>query len=153
MEKDGTDFVWEDLRTIPDQELRSHFPNIVDKCKQMGYDVFKECIPVVPAQHYFMGGVKVDHSSRTTMDNLYAIGETACNGVHGRNRLASNSLLESLVFARRAAQAMVKEKNPVNPEKAKQLAAEVNLEKYKDDEALAKENYEIVCKEIKKEGK
>ena len=153
MEKDGTDFVWEDLRTIPDQELRSHFPNIVDKCKQMGYDVFKECIPVVPAQHYFMGGVKVDHSSRTTMDNLYAIGETACNGVHGRNRLASNSLLESLVFARRAAQAMVKEKNPVNLEKAKQLAAEVNLEKYKDDEALAKENYEIVCKEIKKEGK
>ncbi|MEE1305504.1 MAG: L-aspartate oxidase [Agathobacter sp.] len=153
MEKDGTEFVWEDLRTIPDQELRSHFPNIVEKCKQMGYDVFKECIPVVPAQHYFMGGVKVDHSSRTTMDNLYAIGETACNGVHGRNRLASNSLLESLVFARRAAQAMEKEKKPVDPEKAKQLAAEVNLEKYKDDEALAKENYEIVWKEIKKEGK
>lgn len=87
------------------------------------------------------------------MDNLYAIGETACNGVHGRNRLASNSLLESLVFARRAAQAMEKEKKPVDPEKAKQLAAEVNLEKYKDDEALAKENYEIVWKEIKKEGK
>ena len=68
-----------------------------------GYDPSKECIPVVPAQHYFMGGIKVDHESRTTMDNLYAIGETACNGVHGRNRLASNSLLESLVFAKRAA--------------------------------------------------
>ena len=72
-------------------------------CIDKGYDPSKECIPVVPAQHYFMGGIKVDHESRTTMDNLYAIGETACNGVHGRNRLASNSLLESLVFAKRAA--------------------------------------------------
>lgn len=69
----------------------------------MGYDVFKEPIPVVPAQHYFMGGVKVNHHSRTSMESLYAVGETACNGVHGRNRLASNSLLESLVFAKRAA--------------------------------------------------
>ena len=72
----------------------------------MGYDVFKECIPVVPAQHYFMGGVKVDHESRSSMENLYVVGEAACNGVHGKNRLASNSLLESLVFARRAAHDM-----------------------------------------------
>ena len=72
----------------------------------MGYDVFKECIPVVPAQHYFMGGVKVDYQSRSSMENLYVVGEAACNGVHGKNRLASNSLLESLVFARRAAQDM-----------------------------------------------
>ena len=69
----------------------------------MGYDVTKECIPVVPAQHYFMGGIKVSHESRTSMEQLYAVGETACNGVHGKNRLASNSLLESLVFAKRAA--------------------------------------------------
>ena len=60
------------------------------------------CIPVVPAQHYLMGGIKTDHSGRTSMKDLYAVGETACNGVHGRNRLASNSLLESLVFAGRA---------------------------------------------------
>lgn len=103
MEKDGTDFVWEDLRTIPSQELEEHFPNIVAHCKEMGYDVTKECIPVVPAQHYFMGGLKVNHESKTSMERLYAIGETACNGVHGKNRLASNSLLESLVFAKRAA--------------------------------------------------
>ena len=108
MAKDGTDFVWEDLRTIPAETLRHHFPNIVEHCKEMGYDVFKECIPVVPAQHYFMGGVKVDHQSRSSMENLYVVGEAACNGVHGKNRLASNSLLESLVFAKRAAQDMAK---------------------------------------------
>ena len=103
MQKDGTDFVWEDLRTIPEEELKMHFPNIIEHCREMGYDVTKECIPVVPAQHYFMGGIAVDHQSKTSMDRLYAVGETACNGVHGKNRLASNSLLESLVFARRAA--------------------------------------------------
>ena len=66
-------------------------------------NVPKEMIPVVPAQHYFMGGIKVNLQSKTSMDRLYAVGETACNGVHGRNRLASNSLLESMVFAKRAA--------------------------------------------------
>ena len=103
MEKDGTEHVWEDLRDIPEEELNSHFPNIVKHCLEHGYDVRKECIPVVPAQHYFMGGIKVNDVSKTSMEALYAIGETACNGVHGKNRLASNSLLESLVFAKRAA--------------------------------------------------
>ena len=103
MEKDGTDYVWEDLRPIPSEDLELHFPNIVAHCREMGYDVTKECIPVVPAQHYFMGGIWVNHESKTSMERLYAIGETACNGVHGKNRLASNSLLESLVFAKRAA--------------------------------------------------
>jgi len=107
MEKDGTMFVWEDLRTIPKDELLSHFPNIVEHCRQAGYDVTKECIPVVPAQHYFMGGIKVNYESKTSMDRLYAVGETACNGVHGKNRLASNSLLESLVFAKRAAKDII----------------------------------------------
>ena len=106
MKKDGTLHVWEDLRTIPREELTSHFPNIIAHCEEAGYDVFKECIPVVPAQHYFMGGIKVDYDSRTSMEQLYAVGETACNGVHGKNRLASNSLLESMVFAKRAAQKM-----------------------------------------------
>ena len=103
MKKDGTEFVWEDLRTIPKDVVENHFPNIVEHCKQRGFDVYTEPIPVVPAQHYSMGGIKVDHNSATTMNNLYAVGETACNGVHGVNRLASNSLLESLVFAKRAA--------------------------------------------------
>lgn len=114
MEKDGTDFVWEDFRDIPEQELQSHFPNIIKYCADHGYDVRKECIPVVPAQHYFMGGIKVDDVSKTSMEGLYAIGETACNGVHGKNRLASNSLLESLVFAKRAAIDMIKEKEKQN---------------------------------------
>ena len=114
MEKDGTDFVWEDLRGIPHDELQNHFPNIVAHCREMGYDVFNECIPVVPAQHYFMGGIAVDHQSRTSMGHLYAVGETACNGVHGRNRLASNSLLESMVFAKRAAREISETYEPLS---------------------------------------
>ena len=111
MEIDQTEYVWEDLRTIPKEELLHHFPNIVEHCKEMGYDVTKECIPVVPAQHYFMGGIEVNYESKTSMEGLYAIGETACNGVHGKNRLASNSLLESLVFAKRAAKDIAKSYN------------------------------------------
>ncbi len=104
MEKDNKPYVWLSLEPIPKSVILSHFPNIYNRCLEEGYDVTKECIPVVPAQHYFMGGIKVDLNSKTTMDNLYAAGETSCNGVHGKNRLASNSLLESLVFAKRAAQ-------------------------------------------------
>lgn len=135
MEADGTDFVWEDLRPIPEQELREHFPNIVARCREMGYDVTRECIPVVPAQHYFMGGVKVDHNSKTTMPRLYAVGETACNGVHGKNRLASNSLLESLVFARRAAAEMT------GGRWAAPAAQTIDLSAYRDEEA-----YEESCR-------
>ena len=115
MAKDNTDFVWEDLRTIPEEELKTHFPNIVQYCIDKGYDPSKECIPVVPAQHYFMGGIWVDSDSRTSMEHLYAVGETSCNGVHGANRLASNSLLESLVFAKRAAHKISGVENAVNP--------------------------------------
>lgn len=103
MEKDGTDYVWLSMEPIPKEEILGHFPNICQRCLEEGYDVTKEWIPVVPAQHYFMGGVWVDSDSKTTMEGLFAVGETSCNGVHGANRLASNSLLESLVFAKRAA--------------------------------------------------
>lgn len=88
-------------------KILKHFPNICQHCLEEGYDVLKEWIPVVPAQHYFMGGIWVDSHSRTSMEKLYAVGETSCNGVHGANRLASNSLLESLVFAGRAAQMII----------------------------------------------
>ena len=103
MEKDGTDYVWLSMEHVPKETILKHFPNIYQHCLEEGYDVLKECIPVVPAQHYFMGGIWVDSDSRTSMEHLYAAGETSCNGVHGANRLASNSLLESLVFAKRAA--------------------------------------------------
>ncbi|MBQ7942554.1 MAG: L-aspartate oxidase [Lachnospiraceae bacterium] len=144
MEKDGTDYVWEDLRTIPAEELESHFPNIVAHCMKMGYDVTKECIPVVPAQHYYMGGIKVNDMSKTSMEHLYAIGETACNGVHGKNRLASNSLLESLVFAKRAAKDIA-----ADTVVAASGDIQINLENYQDTEALANEYREIALEQIK----
>lgn len=103
MKKDGTDYVLLSLEKMSADEIVRRFPNIYRHCLEEGYDLTKECIPVVPAQHYFMGGVKVDSNGRTSMERLYAAGETACNGVHGANRLASNSLLESLVWAKRAA--------------------------------------------------
>lgn len=103
MEEEGSKFVRLSFENIPEQEIRSHFPNIMATCLEAGYDITKEPIPVVPAQHYFMGGVHVDSNSETTMPHLYAVGETSCNGVHGKNRLASNSLLESMVFGERAA--------------------------------------------------
>ncbi len=103
MEAEGSKFVRLDFSPIPKEDILSHFPNIYKTCLEAGFDITREPIPVVPAQHYFMGGIHVDSNSKTTMDRLYAVGETSCNGVHGKNRLASNSLLESLVFANRAA--------------------------------------------------
>ena len=115
MEKDGTDHVWLSMENIDKNTILEHFPNICERCLEEGYDVTKEWIPVVPAQHYFMGGIWVDSDSRTSMEHLYAVGETSCNGVHGANRLASNSLLESLVFAKRAAHKISGVENAVNP--------------------------------------
>jgi len=147
MEKDGTKHVWEDLRTIPESELTEHFPNIIQHCKENNLDVEKECIPVVPAQHYFMGGIKVDYNSKTSMGRLYAIGETACNGVHGKNRLASNSLLESLVFAKCAALHMTK-----NPKEKKKLP-DIDMSLYEDRAALESEYRKLVLDEIDKYDK
>lgn len=144
MEADGTDFVWEDLRTIPEEVLHHHFPNIVAYCKEKGYDVTKECIPVVPAQHYFMGGIKVDYDSKTSMEGLFAIGETACNGVHGKNRLASNSLLESLVFAKRAAV------NIGNNPRQIELRENPDLAIYSDKKMWFEELKQIVVDEIER---
>ena len=103
MNREGSSHVWLSFHNVAEETIQEHFPNIYQTCLEAGYDITKEPIPVVPAQHYFMGGIHVDSDSRTTMDPLYAVGETSCNGVHGKNRLASNSLLESLVFAQRAA--------------------------------------------------
>ncbi|WNZ22431.1 L-aspartate oxidase [Leptolyngbya sp. NK1-12] len=91
-------YVWLDLRPIPAETIRRRFPNIIQVCQQWGVDVFQAPIPVAPAAHYWMGGITADSLSRTTIPALYAVGETASTGVHGANRLASNSLLECLVF-------------------------------------------------------
>ena len=111
MEKDGTDHVWLSMERIDKDTILRHFPNIYEHCLEEGYDVTKDWIPVVPAQHYFMGGIWVDSDSRTSMEHLFAAGETSCNGVHGANRLASNSLLESMVFAGRAARKITADQN------------------------------------------
>jgi len=104
MEGDNSKHIWLDMRPIKKRgiNLEKRFPNILKRCREEGYDPNKELIPVVPAQHYFMGGIEVDLNSKTSMENLYAVGETSCNGVHGANRLASNSLLETLVFSKNA---------------------------------------------------
>ena len=147
MEKDGTPYVWLDMRPIGEETLQNHFPHILRKCLEEGYDPLKECIPIVPAQHYFMGGIKVDHYSRTSMDRLYAAGETSCNGVHGANRLASNSLLESLVFAKRAALHM-KEDELTRP--AQDSCDFADYKQY-EDEILLQEQYKtVVLNEIER---
>ena len=103
MKLDGRPYVELSVTHLDPEFIKKRFPNIYSQCLAEGYDMTKEPIPVTPGQHYFMGGIKVDSDSKTSMDGLYAVGETSCNGVHGKNRLASNSLLESLVFAERAA--------------------------------------------------
>jgi len=98
LQASGAAQVWLDLRSIPTERIQHRFPNIIGVCQQWGIDLFAEPIPVSPAAHYWMGGVVADHASRTSLPGLYAVGETASTGVHGANRLASNSLLECLVF-------------------------------------------------------
>jgi L-aspartate oxidase len=99
LQKTGEDRVYLDLRPIPVDRIRHRFPNIIRMCQKWGIDVFSEPIPVAPAAHYWMGGIAVDTQNRTSIEGLYAIGEVASTGVHGANRLASNSLLECLVYA------------------------------------------------------
>ncbi|GAA0067056.1 TPA: L-aspartate oxidase [Clostridium perfringens] len=101
MKKTNSNNVFLDVSFMEKSFLQKRFPNIYNKCLEEGIDISKEPIPVAPAQHYFMGGIKVDLNGKTSMKNLYAFGETSCTGVHGANRLASNSLLEALVFSRR----------------------------------------------------
>ncbi len=121
MERTGARHVWLSFARVPREEIERHFTHILEHCLEEGYDIREEPIPVVPAQHYFMGGIHVNSDSETTMPHLFACGETCCNGVHGRNRLASNSLLESLVFARRAADKIMRDR--FADDTAAQLAA------------------------------
>lgn len=111
MEIEKSKFVRLSFAPLGKERILHSFPNIYERCLEEGYDITKEPIPVVPAQHYFMGGIHVDGHSKTSMEHLYAVGETSCNGVHGKNRLASNSLLESLVFAERAAAKITADKD------------------------------------------
>ena len=101
MKINGTEYVYLDCRHFTKEKFTEHFPNIYDKCISIGIDIIKDMIPVSPAAHYSCGGVQTDAVGRTSITNLYAAGECACTGLHGANRLASNSLLEAMVFAHR----------------------------------------------------
>ncbi len=103
MEKTGDDHVYLDVSCMTEEFFSRRFPTIFGRCKEEGLDIPREAIPIRPAQHYFMGGIKTDTNGMTGIDGLYAAGECACTGIHGANRLASNSMLECLVFGRRAA--------------------------------------------------
>jgi L-aspartate oxidase len=102
MKKAGTEHVYLDCRHMGQEKFIHHFPNIYQKCLGIGIDVMKDCIPVAPAAHYSCGGIKTNEMARTSIQNLYACGECASTGLHGANRLASNSLLEAMVFSHRA---------------------------------------------------
>lgn len=148
VKKEKSEFVWLDMRPIIKKgiEITKRFPNIIKKCREEGYNPIKECIPVVPAQHYFMGGIEVDLNSSTSLKNLYAVGETSCNGVHGANRLASNSLLEVLVFSKRAATSINKKIDKISTVDLKYLKLDSRL-----DYRLFEEYKTNILEEIEKD--
>lgn len=145
MNRLGSDCVYLSLVGKPEDWIRSRFPNIYETCLEAGYDLCKEPIPVKPAQHYLMGGIETNTYAETSAANLYAVGETGCNGVHGANRLASNSLLEGLVFAERAA-GKIKETAPQIGFGTKQ----VDLSQYEDEERWKETNRQLIMNEIKR---
>lgn len=146
MKKTNTPYVCLDVSFLNEEYLKNRFSTIYNKCLEKGTDITKEPIKVSPAQHYFMGGIKVDLNSKTSMKNLYAVGETACTGIHGANRLASNSLLEGLVFSKRAA------KN-INESIDKFNLTKVDIDEiYTSREEIEEENKRIVVNAIKDKG-
>ncbi len=144
MDKDNMPYVRLCLAGYVKADIKERFPGIYKRCLNEGFDITKQCVPFVPAQHYFMGGIEADLNGQTSMRGLYAVGETSCNGVHGKNRLASNSLLESLVFSKRAAQDIIKNWNdrphPVFP---------VNY--YPSNDAMGEKDKSMILNEIEKQ--
>ena len=145
MAKFHSPYVYLSLKHMQKAEIIHRFPNIYERCLEEGYDLAKESIPITPAQHYFMGGVKTDTYAQTGCERLYAVGETGCNRVHGANRLASNSLLEGLVFAKRAVQKILKEIDSVSISET-----EVDVSTYQDDKALQEHYKALIMEEIKR---
>ncbi len=145
MEEDKRPYVMLSIKHMPKDEIMRRFPNIYRHCMEVGYDLSKEDIPVTPAQHYLMGGIMADTYGRSSVKNLFAVGETACNGVHGANRLASNSLLESLVFSERAGWIITEEIDGVELK-----TPEVDMDTYKDVADWENSNRKLILEEIKR---
>lgn len=146
MKDTNSQYVLLDASFMDTEYLKNRFSLIYENCLEKGIDITKEAIPVSPAQHYFMGGIKADTDSKTSMENLFAVGETSCTGIHGANRLASNSLLEGLVFGKRAA-------NFINKNIENKSILHINVDKInKDIETIKKENRVLVIKTIKEHG-
>ena len=146
MKKTNTPYVLLDISFLDADYLKNRFYTIYNKCLEKGTDITKEPIKVSPAQHYFMGGIKVNLNSETSMKNLYAVGETACTGIHGANRLASNSLLEGLVFSKRAADLINDKIDTFNLTK-------VDVDKiYRSREEIEEDNRKLVVQAIKEKG-
>lgn len=141
----GDEYVLLDCARIPKKTLQSHFPNVLKRCKAFGIDASSKPIPVVPAFHFMCGGVRVDMRGRTSVSNLYAIGETACTGLHGANRLASTSLLEGLTFGAIAAADIAKRITTLPPYKASKIRPWVDKDlEEKIDPALMHEDWVIL---------
>lgn len=148
MEKFGTDHVYITLPTMTSEQAQKRFPNIFEACMEEGYDITKDKVPVTPGQHYMMGGIKTDINGRTSMAHLFAVGETACNGVHGKNRLASNSLLESLVFSKRAADLIAK-----NSSEKETYAPQTDWDSLPPKAQREKEFRDLIMNEIKRKDR
>lgn len=152
MIKFGTEYVYITMPSMTSEECSVRFPNIYQACLEEGYDLCKDLVPVTPAQHYLMGGIRAGIDGTTSMEHLYAIGETACNGVHGANRLASNSLLESLVFAKRTAKYIcdrMEAKETACAKIAKILAEQVDFTAYPPRDQRRKEKKQLIMEKIK----
>lgn len=145
MKKDRSRHVWLSVEHLGTEFIQQRFPNIYRQCLEEGWDLTREPIPVTPAQHYFMGGIEVDLYGKTRMDRLYAIGETSHTGVHGRNRLASNSLLECLVFGKSAARQI----GEIYEASGENIPL-VDLEQYIDMVSWKNENKRLVMEEIER---
>jgi L-aspartate oxidase len=116
MRRDRVSHVWLDATAIDAATLRQRFPTVIASCERIGVDIATQPVPVAPAEHFLCGGIRVDHVGATDVPGLFAVGETAATGVHGANRLASNSLVEGLVFGRRLAAALTLDLPPVRSE-------------------------------------
>jgi L-aspartate oxidase len=143
MKRTGADCVYLDISHKEGEFIRGRFPNIFKKCKSLGIDITKDVIPVVPAAHYLCGGVKTDRYGRTTLENLLALGETACTGLHGGNRLASNSLLEAIVYAENAFQYCQRNMKGFGAPR-NDLQTPVMLKERIDEEILINHNWDII---------